>query len=222
MKAGGNYADAFIEGPARWLTREQVGRLLATVAGHPRDRLLLTLIYRYGLRAKEAVGLNCADLMDDGTIHIRRLKRGRPAYYPIWPEVAEIIEMSWWQTRLKATEGLFQSNPLFTWGATERRLGYGGVRLVFARRCREAGVLLLRGLGVHSLRHSIAVHLLDANCTLEFVQHLLGHRTIQATQIYARVSAEKVRAEFARADLSGRLATAEGGGLPPEKYPKKA
>ena len=50
---------------------------------------------------------------------------------------------------------------------------------------------LLEDFHVHNLRHSIAVHLLDAKQPLELVQDHLGHRYISSTQVYARISNQR-------------------------------
>ena len=63
-------------------------------------------------------------------------------------------------------------------------------------RCREwAG--LAQHFTTHSLRHSIATHLLDAGASLELVQHHLGHRNIRSTAIYARIT-DRHREAFMR------------------------
>jgi integrase/recombinase XerD len=59
------------------------------------------------------------------------------------------------------------------------------VQNLFARYAKAAGITRR---SVHSLRHSIAVHLLDAGRGIEYVADHLGHRNIQNTRIYAQIS----------------------------------
>ena len=56
--------------------------------------------------------------------------------------------------------------------------------------------------GCHSLRHSIATHLLDAGSSLEFVQDHLGHRSIRSTSIYARITDHHREAVFRQLEVS--------------------
>jgi integrase/recombinase XerD len=53
---------------------------------------------------------------------------------------------------------------------------------------REAGIN--KQIGLHTLRHSIATHLLQSGLTLEEVSRFLGHTSLESTQIYTHISAE--------------------------------
>ena len=59
------------------------------------------------------------------------------------------------------------------------------IQNLFNQYAKAAGI---SGRSVHSLRHSIAVHLLDAGRGIEYVADHLGHRNIQNTRIYAQIS----------------------------------
>lgn len=191
-----SYADKFITSAPRYLTKRQVN-LILDAAGNERDRLLYHLIYMHGLRVSEAVMLDTQDiLVEERRIHIRRVKGGAASYYPMWSTTLDLLRgWSWDQI----------AGPLFI-SRTGGRLSINRVQCLFRKLARKSGVFLRRGLGVHALRHSIAVHLLDAGATLEFVQHWLGHRSILSTQMYARVSSEKVRREMTVVERSGAIA----------------
>ena len=62
---------------------------------------------------------------------------------------------------------------------------------------RAAGVQKI--VTPHTLRHSFATHLIEGGCDLRSVQEMLGHATIETTQVYTHVSAEHVREAYQRA-----------------------
>src|SRR5215510_13730087 len=69
------------------LTRLEVDKLLAATKGgrnEARDRCLILLMFRHGLRVSEAVGLKLSDLdMEGHSLHVRRLKRGLATTHPL-------------------------------------------------------------------------------------------------------------------------------------------
>jgi site-specific recombinase XerD len=74
-------------------------------------------------------------------------------------------------------------------------------------------------LTTHSLRHSIATHLLDAGASLEFVQDHLGHRNIRSTAIYARITDRHREALFRRLESSPWIV--QPGSSPPPPPPPR-
>jgi integrase len=182
------------EPPPRFLTQDEVARFFAAIT-EPRDRALFALIYVYGLRLSEALMLRRKDVdLAAGRILIRRSKRGiwgiRPLFSSARALLAAYMEAS--PSTGDAEGALFQGRQ----GPLRRRR----IQQLFGRYAAAAG--LPPGASCHSLRHAIATHLLDAGESMEFVKEHLGHRKIENTAIYARVSNPARERAFARLEKS--------------------
>ncbi len=114
---------------------------------------------------------------DRARIVIRRVKGGVWTERPLFTTVCE-------QLTAFVDDDPTPRGALFTGraGSLKKRQ----IQSLFTRYRDRAG--LSRRYTCHSLRHSIATHLLDAGLPLEFVQDHLGHRNIRSTTIYARVT----------------------------------
>ena len=162
----------------RYFTQPQLRAFFARI-DDPRDRVLFTLVYHYGLRVGEVALMQRGDVdLARGRIVIKRLKGGAWREHPLWPATERELA-----AHLQATDGA-PDDPLFSgrYGALRKRQ----IQSRFVRYRDRAG--LPRHLTCHSLRHAIATHLLDAGVNLEFVQDHLGHQSIRSTSIYARIT----------------------------------
>lgn len=177
----------------RYLTQQET-RAFFGVIDDARNLALFTFIYLYGLRVAE-VSLHVVGDVDlaRGRIVIKRLKGGAWAERPLFSRLRELL-----------TEHLASlSDP----GADAHLFpGYGGplrkrqIQSLFTKYRDLAG--LPRTATAHSLRHSIATHLLDAGVSLEFVQDHLGHQSIRSTSIYARITDHHRAALFQKLERS--------------------
>lgn len=159
-----------------------------------RDAALLELLYGTGLRLGEALGLSWRTLHAEGrrTLKVRG-KGGKERLVVIGETVR--VAMQKYEEKLPASwrkEG----------GAAF--LGPRGERLcarVFQRNLKmylvEAG--LDASLTPHKLRHSFATHLLGRGADLRAVQELLGHARLTSTEIYTRVTPERLRGAYGKA-----------------------
>lgn len=162
----------------RYLTQDEVGRFFAAIQD-PRDRALFALMYHHGLRVGEVLLIRRGDVdLERGRMLIRRLKGGTWSEQIVFGATAQLL-----RSHLEVSPGM-EGDALFPGrdGPLQRRQ----IQSRFVRYRRAAG--LSSRLTTHSLRHSIATHLLDAGATLEFVQDHLGHRNIRSTAIYARIT----------------------------------
>lgn len=145
-------------GIPRYLPQEEPARFFAVIQP-PRDRALFDVMYKYGLRVGEASLLDRDDLdLTRSKLTVRRLKGGTPGEKPLFRDTRRLL------TRYLAQRP--EAHPALFIGR-QGRLTPRQIRQLFDRYRREAG--LKANYTVHSLRHSIATHLLDAGQPLEMV-----------------------------------------------------
>ncbi len=176
----------------RYFTQPQLKAFFAVVE-EARDRALFTLIYHYGLRVGEVPLLRREDVdLGRSRIVVKRLKSGLWHEHPLWPATGVLL------TRHLADASGDPAAPLFP-----GRLGALRKRQIQSRFALYRDRAELPGyLTCHSLRHSIATHLLDAGVSLEFVQDHLGHKSINSTSIYARITDRHRIARFRELERS--------------------
>jgi integrase/recombinase XerD len=169
-----------------------------------RDRALLELLYASGLRIGEALGLDRDDLSLDGG-YVRVLGKGnRERLVPVGEPALEALARWLGEARaagparatVAAGEGRRAADPLFT-GARGGRMGRMAAWRAVQRAARRAG--LAEHVTPHTLRHSFATHLLEGGADLRVVQELLGHASIETTQLYTHLTGERIRQVYARA-----------------------
>lgn len=199
------------------LTEEQVASLLESVAGTDppalRDRALLELLYATGARVSEAVGLSLADLdLRGGLVRVLG-KGGKERVVPYGSLAARALD-DWLspsgrdQLRPRQWRRRGDAEALFL-NRRGGRLTRQGAWLVLQRHGERVG--LAEHLSPHVLRHSCATHLLDHGADLRVVQEMLGHASISTTQVYTRVSQERLWQVYRSAHPRARRdATAAG------------
>lgn len=186
------------------LSVEEVDRLLESRRGDSpegiRDRALLELLYASGLRISEAVGLDLDDI-DLAAALVRVIGKGdRERQVPVGE-----IAVAWLRRYVDEVRPAW----LDKWQGEGRRggplfLSARGERLD-RRRAWEMLVAAARSIGLkdgvspHTLRHSFATHLLEGGADLRIVQELLGHASINTTQLYTHLTGERIKDVYARA-----------------------
>jgi integrase/recombinase XerD len=179
------------------LSEDEVGQLLdAVTATDPaslRDRALLEFLYATGARISEACGLSLGDLDRDNRLvrlfgkgakeRIVPFGRAAAAAMDVWlTEGREHLEPARWARR-----GDQEAAFLNTRGARLSRQAAWAVVRKYGERTGLAD-----RLSPHVLRHSCATHLLDHGADLRVVQEMLGHASISTTQVYTKVSQERL------------------------------
>ena|ERR1022692_230526 len=181
-----------------------VQRLIAGTKGsfgrELRNRAILLLLAVYGLRSGEVRGLCLEDL--DWTrriLRVRRNKTARVQEYPVTPTMSRTLE----RYLKKGRPDSACPEVFLTLHAPFRPLSAGAVyNLTHSLMARLDIVSSKRG--PHSLRHACATYLLNQGFSLKKVGDHLGHRSLSATQIYAKVDLNGLRA-VADFDLGGLI-----------------
>jgi site-specific recombinase XerD len=157
-----------------------------------RDRALILVLLRTGMRIGELLRLRMRDLdVREKKIHIYEGEKnclGRVVYLS---DDALMALKLWLSKRKPEKEYLF-------YGLGTKQLCYTSARNIFTRYLRETG-LQHKGYTMHSLRHTFASELLNAGMRLECLQLLLGHRDIEMTRRYARLTDKSREEEYFRA-----------------------
>lgn len=188
--------------PARqlaYLTKEEVERFFAAIASKDgRDKLLFDVMYRYGLRRQEAALIRREHI--GARIWITRLKGGISSAYPIHPTTRRLI----WEYFEQLGD---DTHPfLFVTRQSAMRPMSASTIYHFFREYAAAADLPPDRRHPHVLRHSIAVHLMNAGWDVADVQDWLGHRDIASTMVYAVITNKRREAKYEESLQSNEIA----------------
>ena len=157
--------------------QDEMARFFKGLVG-ARDKAMFPLAYHHGLRASEVSLLRRADLEERrGRLSIQRVKGSLSGVYPLEGDDLRRVR-AYLRTCSDDSPYLFLSNR----GAPLERRSYWDLVQKYGERVGIAR----EKLRFHALRHSIAVHLLDAGADIAFVRDRLGHANIQNTLVYMR------------------------------------
>ena len=175
----------------RAIDPDNVARLLA-VRGPSRDRALILVLLRTGMRIGELLETKISDVnLKERTITIWQGVKNRRARVVYFSDDARDTLKEWLKRR-DATKGyLFYPE----WGD---RMPYGGAHYIFRKYLAQAD-LTHRGYTLHCLRHTFASEMLNAGMRLESLQQILGHDCVEMTRRYARLTDKTRREEYFRA-----------------------
>ena len=180
------------------LTREEIQLLYKatqeeretkkTASLQSRDRVLLSVYYGCGLRREEGAFLELNDInLDRRVLHVRNGKNYKERFVPFNTSNAKIFE-----------EYIYDHRPLLTKNKNESKLfiGRSGKPMLGGSLYTRLKLLHLsvddieiqsKTIGLHTLRHSIATHLLEAGMPLDKISRFLGHSSLESTQIYTHL-----------------------------------
>ena len=176
-------------------------RRLLTVIKMSRDRAMMLVLLRTGMRIGELLNTKLTDVnLSAKRIEIFEASKNRSGRVVYLSDDASCALKRWLKQRCPQKEFLF-------YGRSRSRLSYSAARMRFCKYLEAAG-LLHKGYTLHCLRHTFASELLNAGMRLECLQQLLGHSNIEMTRRYARLTDSTRREEYFRA-----MAIIENGGI---------
>lgn len=200
--AAGVRAVEFSRSPSReveHLPVEAVRLIMESASPDVREHAMLGLLYDSGARVSEIANARRCDLRLGAPATIRLKGKGKVRIVPLCDQVAEIAS-----AYLAATPGEPDS-PLFA-NRSGKAIGRAGIAYVLKKHvaaAHEANPLVVPPTThPHALRHSKAVHLVEADVNIIYIRDFLGHSSVKTTEIYARISAKSKREALERASAN--------------------
>jgi len=170
------------------LTRAEINRLYDEIGSGSlgmRDRAMLAIYYGCGLRRNEGVWLNVEDvLLERSLLYVRKGKNYKARYVPMTRQVKADLQQYIELARYNADH---KTNALLV---SKKRKRINGGTLNTRLKSLQQSAAIEKQATLHTLRHSIATHLLESGMPLHHISRFLGHSSISSTQIYTHVSSE--------------------------------
>ena len=153
-----------------------------------RDKAMLTVLYGCGLRRTEAVSLDISDIhADKNYLHVRKGKNYKERIVPINTTGLNHLQNYLYESRPRFTKD--DKQEMFF--VSQRGLRMNGQSMLLRLKILIQRVdnieLQSKDIGLHTLRHSIATHLLQNGMKLEAIAKFLGHSSLESTQIYTHL-----------------------------------
>jgi integrase/recombinase XerD len=168
-------------------------RKLLSVIKDIRDRAMIMVLLRTGMRIGELLHTKVTDVhIKERRIEIYEAEKNRLGRVVYLSDDAVIALRKWLKERNPREEYL-----VYTRMSTDT-MSYSTARNIFQRYIVKAG-LTDKGYSLHTLRHTFATEFLNAGMRLECLQVLLGHRSIEETRRYARLTDKTREEEYFRA-----------------------
>ena len=164
-----------------------------------RDRAILEVLYSTGIRNAELRNLAVYDVnLADGELRIREGKGGRDRMVPLGEIAAEYVDAYLREARPVLARGRNLSDDvLFVGQRGNGKLHESTVnRDIVGRYAEAAGIK--KHVTPHTFRHTCATHLLKGHASVRHIQALLGHKSLDSTQIYTRVEVGDLKRELRR------------------------
>lgn len=171
-----------------WLTKPEIRQLYEaipdTVLGI-RDRAMLAIYYGCGLRLNEGANLEENDINQQARVlHVRKGKHYKERFVPVADKNFEEIKLylDYGRPQLMQTK---KHNYFFVDANKGYPMQRQSLYVRIKQLVRKSGIK--KKVGTHTLRHSIATHLLQSGMKLERIQQFLGHSNLDSTQIYTHL-----------------------------------
>jgi integrase/recombinase XerD len=156
-----------------------------------RNRVVLEILYDTAMRRLELSRLELVDLdLNTGFVYIRCGKGGKDRVVPMSERVCDLCRNYILGVRSDFIQGPDSGHLILNWHGT--RMNPNGIWAV-VKRCAKLADLDSH-VTTHTLRHSCATHMLRAGAPIRHIQEMLGHESLDSTQIYTRVTINDLKA----------------------------
>ncbi len=192
--------------PIQVLSVDEIRELFKAAEEHPstpkweaiaaRDKAMLTVFYSCGLRRNEGYHLDLSDInFDTQVLHVRKGKNYKERFVPFNKTNSQILQEYIYDYRprfvnARELDALFMSVPGHRMETQSMVL-----RLKLLQQRSDDIELQQKDIALHTLRHSIATHLLAAGMSLEKISRFLGHSSLESTQIYTHLVEKEANGE---------------------------
>lgn len=167
-----------------FLTKEEI-KILFSVIGNRKHKLMVTLLYAAGLRVNELVNLKVRNFQFNENYGWVRQGKGRKDRPFILADKLKEILLQWIHDN-----NLSHDDWLFPGQIPGNHISTQSVRLILKQAVKEARIT--KKVHPHMLRHSFATHLIENGYAVTEVQPLLGHRNLETTMIYTHMAAPQL------------------------------
>jgi len=158
-------------------SKKQIEKII-NCTQNQKHKTMLLLTYACGLRRGEIGNIRMSDINSERKLLlIRKAKGKKDRFVPISEKLTETLRT--YYKSYKPQKYLFETEPGKPYPAES-------AYKVFKRALEISGIK--KKVGIHSLRHSYATHLLENGTDLRYIQKILGHKSSQTTEIYTHVS----------------------------------
>lgn len=167
----------------KYLTEDEVRKLLSVASENPRDYAILSFLVYSGLRVSELCNLKIEDVDFQERIVRVHGKGDKDRIVIVSPHAIEALE-KYLSTRKDSLEYLFSSQK-------SEKITRVQVFRIVKKYARKAGIK--KNVTPHVLRHTLATTLLKRGVDIRYIQQFLGHSSVATTQIYTHVNDEMLR-----------------------------
>lgn len=166
-----------------------------------RDLALLSLIYDSGARVQEIIDLTPSMVRLDPPCTVKLIGKGNKArIVPLLEQQVRFLKI--YMTEQKLIQPHANMYPLFS-NSRKEKLTRPGVNYILTKHAKQAREkepsLIPEKLSCHCLRHSLAMHLLQSGVNLIYIRDILGHTSVQVTEIYAKTDSRQKREAIEKA-----------------------
>ncbi len=182
-----------------YLTVEEMKLLLAqpntSTPEGIRDLVLLCILYDTGGRVQEIADLTVRNIRLENPAKVQLTGKGRKTReVPLLPKTVQLLQRYMIEHRLLAPDK--QDNPLFC-NRHNSKLTRSGIAYILNKYVQQASSQLStfhESVSPHVLRHTKAMHLLQAGVNIIYIRDILGHASVDTTQVYASANTQMKRA----------------------------